>query len=83
MEYVDANGQLNKIDISTPDLLRAAAGCFGLISIVTHLTLKFDAMSCALIKPYKLPVIKAIPPPPNMLESNIPLPLRPFIPLTA
>jgi len=75
MEYVDTNGHLNKIDISTPNLLRAAVGYFSLISIVIHLTLKFNAISYALMEPRKLPIIKAIPPPPNILESNILLPL--------
>jgi hypothetical protein len=77
MEYVDANGTPRKIDMSTPALLRAAAGCFGLIGVVTHLVLEFDPMSCALMEPRKLAVIEAIPPPPGMPDSAIPAPLRP------
>ncbi|KAI1626658.1 hypothetical protein EDD37DRAFT_620248 [Exophiala viscosa] len=83
MEYVDANGSLRKVDMSTPDLLRAAAGCFGLIGVVTHLVLELDALSCALLEPRKLPVIEAIPPPPDMPDSAIPAPLRPKQPLSA
>lgn len=83
MEYVDANGTLRKIDMSTPDILRAAAGCFGLIGVVTHLVLEFDSMSCALLEPRKFPVIEAIPPPPDMPDSEIPAPLRPKEPLSA
>ncbi|KAK5046826.1 hypothetical protein LTR84_007180 [Exophiala bonariae] len=82
IEYVDANGNLNKIDLSTPSFLRAAAGCFGLIGIVTHLTLEFDAMSCALLVPRKIPVIEAIPPPLDMPYSAIPPALRPAQPLS-
>ncbi|KIW83347.1 hypothetical protein Z517_02592 [Fonsecaea pedrosoi CBS 271.37] len=83
MEYVDVNGVLRKIDMSTPDILRAGAGCFGLIGIVTHLVLELDPLSCALMEPRKLPVIEAIPPPPGMPDSVIPGPLRPKNPLSA
>ena len=82
IEYVNANGKLCKIDMSTPGILRAAAGCFGLIGVVTHLVLEFDPMTCALMEPRKFPVIEAIPPPPDMPESAIPGPLRPKQPLT-
>ncbi|EXJ78164.1 hypothetical protein A1O3_09325 [Capronia epimyces CBS 606.96] len=83
MEYVDANGRLRKVDMSTPDLLHAAAGCFGLIGVVTHLVLECDPMSCALLEPRKVPVVEAIPPPPDMPDSTIPVPLRPPKPLSA
>ncbi|KAK4943963.1 hypothetical protein LTR10_016483 [Elasticomyces elasticus] len=83
IEYVDANGALRKVDMSTPDILRAAAGCFGLIGVVTHLVLVFDVLSCALLEPRKVPVIEAIPPPPDMPDSAIPSPLRPKQPLSA
>ncbi|EXJ56813.1 hypothetical protein A1O7_07157 [Cladophialophora yegresii CBS 114405] len=82
IEYVDANGTLRKIDLSSPDILRAAAGCFGLIGVVTHLVLELDPMSCALMEPRKIPVIEAIPPPPDMPDSMIPAPLRPKQPLS-
>ena len=82
IEYVDANGTLKKIDLSTPAILRAAAGCFGLIGVVTHLTLELDPLSCAMMEPRKLPAIEAIPPPPDMPDSMIPAPLRPKYPLS-
>jgi hypothetical protein len=82
MEYVDANGTLRKIDLSNPDILRAAAGCFGLIGVVTHLVLELDPLSCALMEPRKVPVIEAIPPPPDLPDSMIPGPLRPKHPLS-
>jgi hypothetical protein len=40
-----------------------------LLGVVTHLTLILDAMSVALMKPEKIPVIEAIPPPADMVES--------------
>lgn len=70
------------IDMSTPAMLRAAAGCFGLIGVVTHLVLEFDKLACALMKPRKVPVVEAIPPPPGFKHTDIPLPLRPKHPLT-
>lgn len=69
--------------MATPGILKAAAGCFGLIGVVTHLVLEFDPMSCALMEPRKVPVVEAIPPPPEMKESEIPAPLRPKHPLSA
>lgn len=83
VEYVDANGVLRTIDAKNKDYIRAAGGCFGLIGIVTHITLVFDPMSWALFKPVKLPVIETIPPPPDMPDEKIPPPLRPSEPLTA
>ena len=83
IEYVDANGVLRKIDLSTPGILRAAAGCFGLIGVVTHLVLEFDPISCALMEPRIVPVVEAIPPPPDMKDSEIPAPLRPKVALTS
>ncbi|KAJ9628288.1 hypothetical protein H2204_009405 [Knufia peltigerae] len=82
IEYVNANGKLCKVDMSTPAMLRAAAGCFGLMGVVTHLVLEFDPMSCALMEPRKVPVVEAIPPPPDLPDSAIPGPLRPKHPLT-
>jgi hypothetical protein len=83
VEYVDANGELRTIDGTNEDYLKAAGGCFGLIGIVTHITLLFDPMSYAIFKPVKLPVIETIPPPPDMPEEKIPPALRPKEPLTA
>ena len=60
MEYVDANGKLQ--EITNPDHLKAAAGCFGLLGIVTHITFELDKMSYAQLKPRKVDVARAIPP---------------------
>ena len=40
IEFVNANGELQKVNDSNQ--LRAAAGCFGLLGIVTEITFKFD-----------------------------------------
>ena len=74
IEYVDANGNLRKVD--DPDHLRAAAGCFGLMGIVTHLTLEMSPMTYAEMAPVKIPARIAVPPPPGMSDSDIPAALR-------
>jgi hypothetical protein len=74
VEYVDCNGKLRAV--SDPRHLRAAAGCFGLMGVVTHLTLEFQPMTYALMKPEKLPVLRAVPPPSDMKEEDIPPVLR-------
>jgi len=76
IEYVDANGQLRTVEKA--EHLRAASGCFGLMGVVTHLTLEFPPMTYAKTTPVKMPMIKAIPPPPNMKDEDIPEAL--FIP---
>lgn len=60
VEYVDANGELQTI--TDPGHLRAAAGCFGLLGIVTHITFELDKMTYAVLKPRKVDVARAIPP---------------------
>ena len=60
LEYVDANGIHRTI--SDRKHLEAAAGCFGLLGIVTHITFELDQMSYAVLEPRKVPVAEAIPP---------------------
>lgn len=60
IEYVDAHGKLQVI--SDPELLKAAAGCFGLLGIVTHISLELDPMSYAIMNPSKPAVELAVPP---------------------
>ena len=62
--------------MADPNLIKAASGCFGLLGVVTHITFECDAMSTAVMRPTKLDVIDAIPPPPEMRDSDIPEPLR-------
>ncbi|MCJ1290300.1 hypothetical protein MMC34_001836 [Xylographa carneopallida] len=71
IEYVDANGVHQQL--SDPQLLKAAAGCFGLLGIVTHVTLELDAMSYAVLKPRKPDVSLAIPP---LSLNDIPVALQ-------
>jgi hypothetical protein len=61
VEFVNARGQLQTV--SDPALLKAAAGCFGLLGVVISLTLKLDEMSYATLQPKSPPVALAVPPP--------------------
>ncbi|TEA09874.1 hypothetical protein C8034_v011596 [Colletotrichum sidae] len=74
IEYVDANGVSRTV--SDPAHLRAASGAFGLIGVVTHITFEMPPMTYAKLAPQKLPVTHAIPPPPDMPDSEIPPALR-------
>ncbi|KAJ9653169.1 hypothetical protein H2198_007631 [Neophaeococcomyces mojaviensis] len=82
IEYVDANGDMQSLSKDKdPEMMTVAAGCFGLLGIVTHLTLELDPMSYAVMIPQKLPVMQAIPPPPGLKDEDIPPPL--FTKMTA
>lgn len=70
IEYVDAHGECRSV--SKAEHLLAAAGCFGLMGVVTHITIEFAPMTYALVKPLKMPVICAVPPPEGFKEDNIP-----------
>ncbi|KAF4952796.1 hypothetical protein FSARC_12567 [Fusarium sarcochroum] len=70
IEYVDANGRVQSVE--KPEHLRAASGCFGLMGVVTHITMEFPPMSYAELAPKKMPVIRAVPPPPGLAEKDIP-----------
>lgn len=61
VEFVNARGELQTVN--DPDQLKAAAGCFGLLGIVTAVTLKLDPMTYASLQPAKKPVVLTIPPP--------------------
>jgi hypothetical protein len=61
VEFVNARGELQTV--SDPKLLRAAAGCFGLLGVVTSLTLKLDRMTHAAFRPQTPRLALAIPPP--------------------
>ncbi|KAI0543161.1 hypothetical protein GGR58DRAFT_450951 [Xylaria digitata] len=75
IEYVNAKGDLCKVNMADPELMKAASGCFGLLGVVTHITFECDAMLTAVMRPVKLDAIEAIPPPPGMKDSDIPAPL--------
>ncbi|KAJ4303386.1 hypothetical protein N0V90_002279 [Kalmusia sp. IMI 367209] len=71
IEYVDCNGELRTVDDSIH--IKAAAGAFGLLGVVTHITFELDAMTYAVIKPLKEDVGLGIPP---MDKTDIPVALR-------
>ncbi len=60
IEFVNARGQLQVVD--DPDELRAASGAFGLLGVVTAITLKLDPMTFAKLQPVKRRVSLAVPP---------------------
>jgi len=70
VEYVDANGVHRTV--SDSELLKAAAGCFGLLGVVTHITFELDKMSYAVMQPVKPDIGLAIPP---MSRDDIPIAL--------
>ncbi|KAJ7037125.1 hypothetical protein C8F04DRAFT_999443 [Mycena alexandri] len=71
VEYVDCKGALQTV--SDPHQLKVAAGAFGLLGVVTHLTFELDAMSYAVMTPRKIDVGLAIPP---LRKEDIPRALR-------
>lgn len=83
IEYVDANGNIQKLSKDTdPDLMKAASGCFGLLGIITHITLEMMPMTYAVMRPQKLHITEAIPLPPEMATEDLPHVLRPETPMT-
>ncbi|KAI3394705.1 hypothetical protein diail_2290 [Diaporthe ilicicola] len=83
IEYVDANGNIQKLSKETePDLMKAASGCFGLLGIITHITLEMMPMTYAVMRPQKLHITEAIPLPPDMTIEDLPHALRPETPMT-
>mmetsp|Transcript_20181 Transcript_20181/g.77265 ORF Transcript_20181/g.77265 Transcript_20181/m.77265 type:complete len:771 (-) Transcript_20181:64-2376(-) len=61
IEFVNANGVVQTV--SDKDELRAAAGAFGLLGIVTAVTLRLDPMTYANMHPSRARVALTIPPP--------------------
>ena len=61
VEFVNARGELQTV--SDRALLKTAAGCFGLLGIVTSLTLKLDPMTYASLRPESRRLALAVPPP--------------------
>lgn len=77
IEYVDVNGNMQTISKDQdPSFMSVGSGCFGLLGIVTHITLEVDPMSYAVMIPRKLSVMQAIPPPPGLADEDIPEALR-------
>ncbi|KAL7622413.1 hypothetical protein AAE478_007918 [Parahypoxylon ruwenzoriense] len=77
IEYVDVNGNMQTISKDQdPSFMAVASGGFGLLGIVTHITLELDPMTYAVMMPQKIPVMRAIPPPPGLADEDIPEALR-------
>ncbi|KAL9044931.1 MAG: hypothetical protein Q9214_001965, partial [Letrouitia sp. 1 TL-2023] len=70
IEYVDVNGVLQTVVDKSQ--LKAAAGCFGLLGVVTHITFESEPMTYAVLRPRKPPITLAIPP---LKISDVPLAL--------
>lgn len=83
IEYVDCNGNIQTLSKDTdPDLMKAASGCFGLLGVITHITLEMMPMTYAVMRPQKLHITEAIPLPPGMTNEDLPHALRPENPMT-
>lgn len=61
VEFVDPNGVVQTV--SDPELVRAAAGAFGVLGVVTAYTVRLERMTYAAMRPCRSPVELAIPPP--------------------
>jgi len=71
LELVNARGELQVIN--DKEVIKAAAGCFGLLGIVVSLTLKVDPMTYAVVYAQKIPMELMIPP---LDQKEMPLELR-------
>ena len=60
IEFVNARGQVQVVN--DPEQLRAASGAFGLLGVVTAITLKLDPMTFARLRPLKNRLALAVPP---------------------
>lgn len=65
IEFVNAKGELQTVD--DPAQLKVAAGCFGLLGVVTSITLKLDPMTYAKMQPTAPRLALAVPPPPGFV----------------
>ncbi len=71
VEYVDINGELQIVD--DIEQVKAAAGSFGLLGVITHITYEMEPMIYAVMQPRKVDIGLAIPP---IEKEEIPLALR-------
>jgi hypothetical protein len=63
VEFINVKGDLQLV--TDPKLIRAAAGSFGLLGIVTAFVIRVERMSYAAMRPTKIPAMLGIPPPPG------------------
>lgn len=77
IEFVNAKGELQVVNKqSQPEQMKAAAGSFGLLGVITSITLKLDPMGYALTDPKLVKLAKAIPPPAGTRLEDMPYRLR-------
>lgn len=77
IEFVNAKGEIQVVNkTAQPDFMQAAAGSFGLLGIITSITLKLDKLGYALTNPIFVDVSKAIPPPVGTSLDEMPQKLR-------
>eukprot|EP00172_Hildenbrandia_rubra_P000666 Plantae.Rhodophyta-Hildenbrandia_rubra.ctg13639.p1 GENE.Plantae.Rhodophyta-Hildenbrandia_rubra.ctg13639~~Plantae.Rhodophyta-Hildenbrandia_rubra.ctg13639.p1 ORF type:complete len:686 (-),score=132.30 Plantae.Rhodophyta-Hildenbrandia_rubra.ctg13639:535-2592(-) len=67
IEFVNARGEVQTV--KDPAQLQAAAGCFGLLGIITAITFRVEPLTYANFFPKKIPTLLAVPPLPT---TNIP-----------
>ncbi|AYV83313.1 MAG: hypothetical protein Hyperionvirus5_119 [Hyperionvirus sp.] len=70
IEFVNVNGEIQTVN--DPEEIKAAAGCFGLLGIVTSLTLELDEMTYANFAPHAESLGMAIPPFPDPKLLHLP-----------
>jgi hypothetical protein len=63
IEFVNPLGELQTV--KDTELIKTASGCFGMLGIVTSLTLKLDPITHARMSPSKPRLALAVPPPEN------------------
>jgi hypothetical protein len=61
VEYVNPSGKLHTV--SDPELLKAASGALGLLGVVTAYTIRLNKMTYTSMRPAKVPMELAVPPP--------------------
>lgn len=77
IEFVNAQGNIQVISkADQPELMKAAAGSFGLLGVITSITLKLDKMGYALTDPKLVSLAKAIPPPYGTRLEDMPKKLQ-------
>ncbi|KAF8849957.1 hypothetical protein BDZ45DRAFT_662416 [Acephala macrosclerotiorum] len=71
VEYVDCKGQLQTVN--NAKFLTVAAGNYGLLGVLTHVTVALEKMTYAVMEPRKVDIGLAVPP---MHKDDIPIALR-------
>jgi hypothetical protein len=67
VEYVDPNGELRTV--SDAELIKAASGALGLLGVVTAYTVRLNKMTYTSMRPSRIPVELAIPPPQEYINA--------------